>query len=99
MGSPRFRRTILAVLLLSAPAVLAQDPNVCDEPGDAPDVIVGDLYEVNSYGNVGDILAYSVGTTSCNIGTFIGSVRFTNRWERSLARTSFSKVVPGTAGP
>ncbi len=69
MGSPRFRRTILAALLLSAPAVLAQDPNVCDEPGDAPDVIVGDLYEVNSYGNVGDIFAYSVGTTSCNIGT------------------------------
>ena len=70
MGNSRFRRTILAALLLSAPAALAGgDPNVCDEPGDAPDVVVGDLHEVNSYGNVGDIYAYSVGTVSCNVGT------------------------------
>ena len=33
------------------------------------DVIVGDLQDLASYGNVGDIYAYSVGTTSCNIGT------------------------------
>ena len=69
MGDSRFRRTILLALLLSAPVAWAGgDPNVCD-PGEAPDVIVGDLQQVNSYGNVGDIYAYSVGTVSCNIGT------------------------------
>lgn len=33
-----------------------------------PDVIVGDLQDLESWGSVGDIFAYSVGTTSCNIG-------------------------------
>ncbi len=32
------------------------------------DVIVGDLYEVNSYGISGNISAFSVGTRACNIG-------------------------------
>ncbi len=61
---------VLAVCLsVLAPQAWAQDPNVCDEEGESPDVIVGDLHQVNSYGNVGDIYAYSVGTVSCNIGT------------------------------
>ncbi len=34
-----------------------------------PDVIVGDLPGMNSYGSEGGIYAYSVATTSCNIGT------------------------------
>jgi hypothetical protein len=33
-----------------------------------PDVIVGHLPQVSSYGSVGGIAAFSVGTTSCNIG-------------------------------
>ena len=33
-----------------------------------PDVIVGDLHEVQSYGSEGAFHAYSVGTTSCNQG-------------------------------
>jgi len=33
-----------------------------------PDVIVGDLQSIQHYGIVGDIRAYSIGTTSCNIG-------------------------------
>ncbi len=33
-----------------------------------PDVIVGDLPNASYYGTVGTIHAYSVGTTSCNIG-------------------------------
>ena len=33
-----------------------------------PDVIVGELYDVNDYNSVGDIAAFSVGTYSCNIG-------------------------------
>ena len=33
-----------------------------------PDVIVGELNGISHYGTVGDITAYAVGTTSCNIG-------------------------------
>ena len=33
-----------------------------------PDVIVGVLSDVSSYGSVGDIAAFAVGTTSCNVG-------------------------------
>ena len=32
------------------------------------DVIVGDLNGVANWGSVGDIAAFSVGTTSCNVG-------------------------------
>ncbi|MBV9123523.1 MAG: hypothetical protein JO112_09210, partial [Planctomycetes bacterium] len=39
-------------------------------PADAsPDVIVGDIHEAMSYGSENDISAFSIGTTSCNIGT------------------------------
>lgn len=50
----------LALLLAGAlaPASLGQ-----------ADVIVGDLHDVASYGSNGQIAAFSVGTTSCNIGT------------------------------
>ncbi|MFK7759948.1 MAG: GC-type dockerin domain-anchored protein [Phycisphaerales bacterium] len=34
-----------------------------------PDVICGSLDDVNNWGNIGGIRAYSVGTTACNIGT------------------------------
>ncbi len=37
-------------------------------PAAGPDVIVGDLQEVGNYGSAGGIDAFSVGTTSCNIG-------------------------------
>jgi hypothetical protein len=47
----------------------APDPNACDAPGDSPNVIVGDLYELQRWGKVGDITAFSVGTFSCNIGS------------------------------
>ena len=56
-----------AVFVAMTPAV-AQN-NQCDEPGEAPDVIVGSLHQVNDYGTVGGISAYSVGTVPCNIGT------------------------------
>jgi len=60
----------LAVLTtLLGPAAMAQDPNVCDQAGEDPDVIVGDLFEVNRYGDLGGITAFSVGTYSCNVGT------------------------------
>ncbi len=57
-----------SVIVGSAPA-RAQDANACDEPGDFPDVIVGDLPDVLRHGTSGGITAYSIATTSCNIGT------------------------------
>jgi hypothetical protein len=38
--------------------------------GQGPDVIVGSLNGIGNYGHVGNTYAYSVGTTSCNIGNF-----------------------------
>ncbi len=57
---------LLAVLAFPA---AAQSNNVCDEPGEAPDVIVGNISGRVRHGAVGGITAFSVGTTSCNIGT------------------------------
>ncbi|MCH8149684.1 MAG: hypothetical protein IH987_17135, partial [Planctomycetes bacterium] len=37
-------------------------------PSSGPDVIVGDLHQIGNYGSSGGIAAFSVGTTSCNIG-------------------------------
>ncbi len=38
-------------------------------PATGPDVIVGDLSGIAKWGVVGDIAAYSIGTTSCNVGS------------------------------
>ncbi len=64
-------RSVLLVVALLATGLptAAQDVNECDEVGEAPDVIVGDLHQVRRWGRVGDISAYSVGTNSCNVGT------------------------------
>ncbi|MEZ6017827.1 MAG: hypothetical protein R3F49_22170 [Planctomycetota bacterium] len=40
----------------------------CANPSSGPDVIVGDVSGCSTYGTVGGISAYSLGTTSCNIG-------------------------------
>lgn len=41
---------------------------ICATPTSGPDVIVGDLSDTSNYGVVGGIRAYSIGTTSCNLG-------------------------------
>jgi hypothetical protein len=48
---------------------LARDPNACDEPGDLPDLIAGNLDTVARLGTLDGITAYSIGDTSCNLGT------------------------------
>lgn len=64
------RLWLTAILtLLGGATALAQNPNDCDGLGDVPDLIVGDVTDVLRNGKVGDITAYSVGATSCNIGT------------------------------
>ena len=59
--------TMLTMLLLAASAALAQDPNVCDEPGESPNVLVGELHQLSRFGSYNGITAYSVGTVSCNV--------------------------------
>ena len=75
MVLPSVRRSVVvqATLLalaagLAAPAV-AQDPNACDEPGEAPDVIIGDLDDVARWGSNGGITAFTISTVSCNLGS------------------------------
>jgi hypothetical protein len=38
------------------------------ESGTSPDVIVGELHDLRYWGTIGDVSAFSVGTTSCNVG-------------------------------
>ena len=63
------RILIILLVCLAGPLALAQiTDNECD-PGESPDVIVGDIFDVNRYGSVGGITGYSFGTESCNKGT------------------------------
>src|SRR5262245_32165773 len=71
----------LAVLVIACVGLLARSPatqaqcvagqcgtgNPCPTTG--PDVIVGDNADMSSYGRVGDIHAFDIGTVSCNQGT------------------------------
>lgn len=63
-----FVAAILVLLAGSGTAVAGEDP-----PTVGPDVVVFDLYETHYYGptpsSPDDIVAYSVGTESCNRGT------------------------------
>jgi hypothetical protein len=43
--------------------------NPCDEPAESPDLIVGDIAAKTRWGSVGDITAFSLGISSCNIGS------------------------------
>lgn len=53
---------------LALPA-LALDPNLCDAPGEAPDVVGGLITGAVRWGSIGNITAYSFGADGCNLGT------------------------------
>lgn len=64
------RAACLALCLLAlAGTAAAQDPNECDEPGDYPDLTLGELESVVLWGPVDGISAYSIGAATCNLGT------------------------------
>ncbi|MEM7167791.1 MAG: hypothetical protein AAF581_20235 [Planctomycetota bacterium] len=72
------KRSLLLLLLLTLSLGTSLDAQPCDPDGPggpaqtgglATDVIVGQLPNVSNWGNAGGYYAYSVGTTSCNIGT------------------------------
>ncbi len=58
--------TLVALLGLGVVAVTGAAPE--KGPVIGADVIVGDLYDTDRWGEVGGITAYSVATTSCNVG-------------------------------
>ena len=66
-----YRAAAAACLLLATLAwgttARAQD-NQCD-PGESPDVIVGDIDATRKWGVVGDVTAFSIATWSCNVGS------------------------------
>ncbi|MCH9033129.1 MAG: hypothetical protein IID42_01330 [Planctomycetes bacterium] len=79
IGRPELARIEVGVVRIfadMAPADQVEGPPGPDDPtaqgnrgtSSGPDVIVGHLPDVGNYGSSGDIAAFSVGTTSCNIG-------------------------------
>src|SRR5262249_51852561 len=66
--------TIGIVLGAAVQTAVAQSTPECDLPGEAPDIIVGDIgaqgqTDTNRWGTVNGTTAYSIASTSCNIGT------------------------------
>ena len=59
----------LAWALFAALQVRADDPNACDLPGQAPDLLVGDISQVTRFGGEGGVSAYGLGEANCNRGT------------------------------
>jgi hypothetical protein len=55
--------------LVAAAAALLVFGTAVPAPAQGPDVIVGAITGPSSYGSVGSIAAFSLGTDSCNIGT------------------------------
>jgi hypothetical protein len=85
----QFQRSAL-VSLLSLTAMIAPAQSV------GPDVIVGDLYDVASYGGFGGVQAYSVGTYSCNIGTVPLSWVASNNQHPVIGQNMY-RYFPGNA--
>ncbi len=44
-------------------------PSSCSNPASGPDVIVGEIPNISNFGSTGGMAGYSLGTTSCNVGT------------------------------
>jgi cysteine-rich repeat protein len=63
-----FQSYVIVFLTTSAivPASTFAGGVECNRPG--TDIIVGDLHQVADFGSVGNIAAFAVGTTACNVG-------------------------------
>jgi len=64
-----FRTLVIVTILIQGSILYGQCDPGGGQGGTGADVIVGDLVGTQSYGNSGGYYAFSVGTTSCNIGT------------------------------
>jgi hypothetical protein len=65
------QRTVFAlVVAVVASGLLASDgDNVCDVPGEEPDLTLGDLSGPQRFATIEETSAYGIATTSCNIGS------------------------------
>ena len=79
----------IQLALFSAGMAAAQDPNVCDQPGEAPDLVVSDIVETRRFGNVSGITAFSLGSDSCNDGTCRLNVFASNSQHPVFAQNMF----------
>ena len=69
-GSILFRVGVLFLAISSVGSLASAQCDPGGGPGGSgPDVIVGEITGPSSYGTFGGYYAYSIGTTSCNIGT------------------------------
>ncbi len=66
-------------------------------PTTGPDVIVGDINGISNYTAVGSIKAYSIGTTSCNIGT-VNLQWFAAQNRHPVIPQDIYRFTPGTLG-
>lgn len=79
------------------PAAPANPERICANPTSGPDVIVGDLNGISNYGPVGSIKAFSIGTTSCNLGNVnLQWIQSTNR--HPVIPQNLYKFFPATVG-
>lgn len=59
----------LLIAALAAPLASGQSSNVCDQPGEAPDLLVGDITSRTRWGSSNGVTAFSFGMTPCNTGS------------------------------
>lgn len=69
LGRRQIATALASTVVALHTAAHAQSNNLCDEPGEAPDLIVGDIATKTRWGSVGDITAFSLGISSCSIGS------------------------------
>ena len=59
------RRAVFSLLPVAVMATAyAQAPNVCDQAGESPDVVVTSIPDASSYGSAGGISAFAIGTAA-----------------------------------
>jgi hypothetical protein len=85
---------LLCFLFVLAMVALAQSNNECDEPGEAPDVIIESMYQTKRWGVIDDITAFSVGTYACNIGT-CWAVWFPNTNQHPVISGNMFRLMDG----
>jgi hypothetical protein len=60
---------LLLSQVLTASAAPAQTNNPCDQPGEAPDLLAGEIASRTRWGSLAGITAFSLGVAECNTGS------------------------------
>ena len=82
----------LFLFVLSGPAA-AQDANECDEAGEVPNLVVGDIPTVNYWGTEGSTSAFSIATTKwLNPAGKPSSLLILSPYYRAFSKCEFSHL-------